>query len=235
MLFMNNEELKLSEEAFRWIKTNCEKIIQKFADTAEYAADALPTTLFMAGSPGAGKTEISKRLVPRFKQKPIRIDADEIRTICPGYVGNNAHVFQDAATKGVHILYDYALKNNINVILDGTFAYNGALENIKRSLDHGRKVEIFFVYQDPLQAWDFTKKREALEQRRVSKEVFIDSFFKARDNVNKAKAIFGPNIELNLIVKDFEKDLEQLEINIENIDRYIKKSHTKSELEKLFI
>ena len=141
-------------------------------------ADELPTTLFMAGSPGAGKTEISKRLVPRFKQKPIRIDADEIRTICPWYTGNNAHVFQDAATKGVHILYDYALKNNINVILDGTFAYNGALENIKRSLDRGRKVEIFFVYQDPLQALDFTKKREALEQRRVSREVFTDSFLK---------------------------------------------------------
>lgn len=232
---MNDEELKLSEEAFRWIKINYKKVIQKFADTTEYAADELPTTLFMAGSPGAGKTEISKRLIPRFKQKPIRIDADEIRTLCPGYAGNNAHVFQNAATKGVHILYDYALKNNINAILDGTFAYNGALENIKRSLDHDRKVEIFFVYQNPLQAWDFTKKREALEQRRVSKEVFIDSFLKARENVNKAKATFGQSIELNLIIKDFEKDLEQLEINIENIDRYIKKSYNKNELDKLFI
>ena len=232
---MNDEELKLSEEAFQWIKTNHKKVIQKFADATEHVADELPTTLFMAGSPGAGKTEISKRLIPRFKQKPIRIDADEIRTICPGYAGSNAHVFQNAATKGVHILYDYALKNNINAILDGTFAYNGALQNIKRSLDHSRKVEIFFVYQDPLQAWNFTKKREALEQRKVSKEVFIDSFFKARENVNKAKEIFGSNIELNLIIKDFEKDLEQLEINIENIDRYIKKSYTKNELEKLFI
>lgn len=232
---MNSKESKLSEEAFRWIKTNHKKIIQKFADATEYVADAFPTTLFMAGSPGAGKTEISKRLIPRFKQKPIRIDADEIRTLCPGYAGNNAHVFQNAATKGVHVLYDYALKNNINVILDGTFAYNGAIENIKRSLDHGRKVEIFFVYQDPLQAWNFTKKREALEQRRVSKDVFIDSFFKARENVNKAKETFGPNIELNLIIKDFEKDLEKLEINIQNIDRYIKKSYTKNELDKLFI
>ena len=235
MMGMNDEELKLSEEAFLWIKLNYRKLIEKFANATEYPADALPTTLFMAGSPGAGKTEISKRFVPRFKQKPIRIDADEIRAICPGYTGVNAHVFQRAATKGVHILYTYALKSNINVILDGTFAYNGALENIKRSLDHGRKVEIFFVYQDPLEAWDFTKKREALEQRRVSKEVFIDASFKAKENVNKAKATFGSKIELNLIIKDFEKDLEQLEINIENIDRYIKKSYTEEELEKLLI
>ena len=48
--------------------------------------------------------------------------------------------------------------------------------------------------------------------------------FLRQENVNKAKETFGPNIELNLIIKDFEKDLEQLEINIENIDRYIKKS-----------
>lgn len=232
---MNDDELKLSEEAFLWVKLNHKKLIERFADTTEYIADTLPTTLFMAGSPGAGKTEISKRFVPRFKQKPIRIDADEIRAICPGYIGSNAHVFQDAARKGVHILYDYALKNNINVILDGTFAYSGALENIKRSLEHNRKVEIFFVHQDPLQAWDFTKKREALEQRRVSKEVFIEASFKAGKNVNEAKAVFGPKIELNLIIKDFEKDLEQLEINIENIDQYIKKSYTKDELEKLLI
>ena len=65
--------------------------------------------------------------------------------------------------------------------------------------------------------------------------MFIDSFLKARENVNKAKATFGQSIELNLIIKDFEKDLEQLEINIENIDRYIKKSYNKNELDKLFI
>ena len=119
--------------------------------------------------------------------------------------------------------------------MDGTFAYIGAMENIKRSLDYGRKVEIFFVYQDPLQAWDFTKKREALEQRRVSKEVFIEASFRAMENVNKAKETFGSKIELNLIMKDFEKDLEQLEINIENIDRYIKKDYTKDKLDKLLI
>jgi len=235
MINMTDEELKLSEEAFLWIKINRKRLIEKFAGVAGYVADVFPTTVFMAGSPGAGKTEISKRFVPRFKQKPIRIDADEMRVICPGYLGSNAHVFQRAATKGVHILYTHALKNNINIIMDGTFAYIGAMENIKRSLDYGRKVEIFFVYQDPLQAWDFTKKREALEQRRVSKEVFIEASFRAMENVNKAKETFGSKIELNLIMKDFEKDLEQLEINIENIDRYIKKDYTKDKLDKLLI
>lgn len=229
---MNDEELKLAEAAVRWVKSHHKDLIEKFADPSEYSADARPTTLFMAGSPGAGKTEISKRFVSRFQQKPIRIDADEIRTMCPEYVGQNAHVFQKAATKGVHILYDYAHEKNINVILDGTFAYQKAMENIQRSLEHGRKVEIFFVYQDPFQAWDFTKKREAIEHRRVSKQAFVDSFFKSQMNVNQAKITFGSKIELNLIIKDFEKDLEQLEINVENIDPYIKKAYSREHLEQ---
>lgn len=79
----------------------------------------------------------------------------------------------------------------LNVILDDTFAYSGALENMRRSLDHKRKVEIFFVHQDPMQAREFTKKREAIEQRKVSKEMFINSFFKSQENVNKAKEDFG--------------------------------------------
>ncbi len=230
-----SEELKVSDEAYKAIKRKEKAIIEKFANGLEYLPDSRPTTLFMAGSPGAGKTEISKRFIARFEHKPIRIDADEIRVECDGYTGENASVFQRAATKGVNILYDYALKKNINAILDGTFAYGDALKNIQRSLDKNRKVEIFFVYQDPLQAWDFTKKRETLEHRRVSKEVFIDAFFQSRLNVNAAKTYFGSQIELNLIIKDFENDLEQLEINIENVDPYLKKSYSKEELEKLLI
>lgn len=223
----------MEQEAFEYIKKNKKKLIEKYIH--DCTTVNTPVTLFMAGSPGAGKTEISKRLIARFKQKPIRIDADEIRIICNGYTGENAHIFQKAATKGVHILYEYALKKNINVILDGTFAYNGALDNIRRSLKHGRKVEIYFVYQDPMQAWEFTKKREAIEHRKVSKEVFIDSFFKARENTNQAKEHFDSSIELNLIIKDFEKDLERLEINIPSIDHFIKKAYTKNELNKLLL
>lgn len=232
---MTDEELRQSNEAFQWIKAHHLDLIKKFGYITEYVPDVQPTSLFMAGSPGAGKTEISKRLTVRFKQRPVRIDADEIRTICPGYTGQNAHIFQKAASEGVHILYEYVLKKNINVILDGTFAYSGALGNIKRSLEHKRKVEIFFVYQDPLQAWEFTKKREAIEQRKVSKELFIDAFFKAQENVNSAKNHFGSSVELTLIIKDFEKDLEQFEINISSIDHFIKKVYTKEELGKLLV
>lgn len=214
----------------QWVKANRRAIIDTFCNPAECIPDKIPITLFMAGSPGAGKTEVSKQLIRRFTQKPVRIDADEIRGLCPGYTGADAYVFQEAATKGVHILYDHALECGINIILDGTFAYKSALENIQRSLTRGRKVEVYFIYQDPVQAWEFTKKREVIEHRSVSKEVFIKSFLLARENVNAAKVKFGAQLELNLLIKDFEKDFEQLELNIERIDPYLRHMYSEDEL-----
>ena len=41
--------------------------------------DAEPVSIFMAGSPGAGKTEASKALVREFRD-PVRIDPDELRS-----------------------------------------------------------------------------------------------------------------------------------------------------------
>ena len=232
---MNERDTKSSDEALGWVKKNRREIIEKFANPAEHVAEIQSISLFMAGSPGAGKTEVSKRLISQFTQKPIRIDADEIRTLCPGYNGPNAHVFQRAATKGVHVLYDYALEKNLNVILDGTFAYADAQLNIQRSLEHNRKVEIYFVYQDPLQAWDFTKKREEIECRKVSKNVFIDAFFRSRENVNLVKSKLGNQVELNLLIKDFRNDTERLELNVQGIDGYLKKGYTEKELGKLLI
>ncbi|MBU0999822.1 zeta toxin family protein [Patescibacteria group bacterium] len=232
---MNDDDIKQSEEAYKWIKAHEKTIIDIFISSTQLISDSQPVALFMAGPPGVGKTEVSKQLINRFSQKPVRIDADEIRIKCPGYIGINAHIYQKAATKGVHILYDYALKKNINVILDGTFAYANALENIKRSLDHRRKVEIFYVYQDPLQAWDYTKKREEIEKRRVDKDIFINSYFKSRENVNLAKEKYGADVELNLVVKDFEKNLEKLELNIQKIESYLKKVYNSEELEEILL
>lgn len=230
-----DDEIIQAETAFQWIKYNHLKVIERFVDRKELIADNEPVTIFMAGSPGAGKTEVSKRLVSRFTKKPVRIDADEIRSICPGYIGSNAHIFQKAATKGVNILYDYVLKHNINTILDGTFAYADSLKNIERSLNHKRQVEVFFVYQDPLQAWDFTKKREAIEHRMVSAEVFIDAFIKSQEHVHEAKQHFGDRIEVNLLIKDFERDLEQLELNVQTIGQFIQMRYTRDELINLII
>jgi len=188
---MIEDEAKLEEEAFKLIKGKRQELIRKFANPSIYKPVDDPISLFMAGSPGAGKTEVSKNLVKGFKDMPIRIDADEMRKECKGYKGSNAHIFQKAANKGVNILFDHALDKSLNLVLDGTFAYGGASENIERSLKRNRKVEVWFVYQDPASAWMVTKAREIEETRHVSKSVFIRAFFDSRINVVKVKNVFA--------------------------------------------
>ena len=187
----------------------------------------------MAGSPGAGKTEFSRRLAEQFKQKPVIIDADEIRKIIPGYVGKEAYLFQKAATKGVNFLYDHVCKNSLNVIIDGTFAYADPVENIRRSLKHNRNVEIYFLYQDPIVSWKFTKIRERKEFRNVPKDVFINAYLKSIENVTTVKKDFGNNIKLNLVIKDFTKDSKTLHLDIASLEKNVPKLYTARELSKI--
>lgn len=234
---MTEEESQIEATAVAFIKDHKKEILERFCPPTICHAVSKPTSLFMAGSPGAGKTEISKSFMKRFKDAPIRIDADEIRSICPGYTGTNAHLFQKAANKGVNFLNDHARHNDINCIMDGTFAYGGAAENIEKSLNRNRRVEIWFVYQDPIRAWEFTKAREARETRRILKDVFIKAFFASRDNVRTVKEKFGNRIELNILIKDYEKEEEDLRLNVpaSELDRIADNRYSLENLNNLLV
>ncbi len=221
-----------SDNAKNFIKRNERLIIEKFASLENFPPRENPFSIFMAGSPGAGKTEFSKALIessePDSPLYAVRIDADEIKNIIPQYKGNNSDVIQGAASLGVEKLYDYVLKNNQNVIVDGTFAnYEIACRNIQRSIGKRRIVSIFYIYQDPLVAWDFTQKREKLEGRYIPKEAFIYSFFAAKKNVEKIKSEFKDKVMLFLIKKnDIDNSIEKFWVNIDSIDNYIKIKYT---------
>jgi predicted kinase len=233
---MTEEESQKSNEAKKFIKKNPKLVIGKFVDEKVNIFVPEPVTLFMAGSPGAGKTEVSKRLIEIFPEKsPVRIDADEIRSIVPGYTGANSYIFQAAATKGVNILYDYVLHKGISAILDGTFAYPEVSKNIFRSLDRKREVKIYYIYQEPNVAWDLAKKREVVEHRYVSREVFINAFVMARENVNMVKKEFGDRIELNMIVKNFTIDTEQIFSDVQTVDENMPKVYNIAELERIIL
>lgn len=237
---MNNNSA-VSNDAYKEIKKRKKVIIEKFANIKDYPPSAKPFTIFMAGSPGAGKTEFSKSFDPDiFKiaqnqnTKIVRIDADEIRYLIPQFIGSNSSEVQRAASKGVDILFDHVQRTSQNAIVDGTFAnYDISLQNVNRALGRSRSVGIFYIYQDPLVAWNFTKKRDEIEKRNISKKVFIDAFFSAKNNVNKVKNILKDKIIVDLIIKDFENKDAKYKINIQNIDSYIKKPYTMGQLESL--
>ncbi|MEZ4180179.1 MAG: zeta toxin family protein [Candidatus Doudnabacteria bacterium] len=228
---LNPEEKYISDKAVDFIKNQKAILHEKFASKENYSPSRAPVSVFLAGSPGAGKTEFSKR----FFGNPVLIDADAIREIIPQYEGYNASIFQAACALGVEKLYDYVLKNKQHVILDATFAnYEKSLSNVRRSLSKSRKVEVFYIYQDPKISWDFTQKREKIEKRHVPLDVFIDSFISARENVNKIKSNFKKEIKLNLIHRNYLKiDQERYFFDIDNVDKHIPDKYSKDELLRL--
>lgn len=225
---------KIHSEAVKFIKSHKKELIEQFASDKTYPKEKNPVSIFMAGSPGAGKTEFSRRFLKVNKLNMIRIDADDVKEFIPQYDKNNSSAVQGASSLGVEYLYDYALKSQKSSILDGTFAhYEKAKTNIQRSLDHSRYVSIFYVYQDPKVAWEFTKAREALEGRKVPKNIFIDSLFQAKENVNKIKLLFGRDVNLIVIVKNFENSIEKMYLEVDDVDQHVTIKYSKEVLNGL--
>ncbi|OGG61140.1 hypothetical protein A3C87_03240 [Candidatus Kaiserbacteria bacterium RIFCSPHIGHO2_02_FULL_49_34] len=229
------DEQKICDAAIEYVKTQKSQLVERYASLDVVKPDTNPVSVFMAGSPGAGKTEFSLRLLQQIKTSDInvvRIDPDELRKGMPGYGGGNAHVFQLPVTKLVHELHASLLKNKQSFLLDGTLSnYATAKQNVERSLKRGRSVYVYYVYQDPLQAWKFTQAREKQEGRRIMKETFITQYFSAKDTVNALKTEFGDRIVVHLVVKNSDHEIIMFEKNIRSIDSHLKVKYSKESLE----
>ncbi len=228
-------EEKLQKDAIAFAKANKKRIAREMTDPQRFASEQNPVSVFMAGSPGAGKTEASIELLEKFKGSPIlRIDPDELRSKFEGYDGTNAYLFQSAVSILVEKIHDLALKQSQSFILDGTLSnYSKAKENIERSLDKGRMVEILYVYQDPIQAWRFVLAREAAEGRRIMPEHFIDQYFAARDVVNRLKRKYEKSIHVDLLVKNIDNSHRLYKAGIDRIDSHIPEKYTAADIERL--
>ncbi|HZJ41274.1 MAG TPA: zeta toxin family protein [Candidatus Saccharimonadales bacterium] len=219
----------ISEQAYRLIKKNKKQIINQFIPESA-STNKRPIFMFMAGAPGAGKTEFSKNLIKILTKKivvngMIRIDADEIRELFRdiGYNGKNSDLFKRGCIKGVEILYDRCLKKKYHTVLDGTLSFvNIARRNIDAALKVGAKVFIVYVYQDPVIAWGFSQIREQKEGRRIEKAFFVKSLFDSIKNVNMLKQEYGNKIEVWLVEKNFAHNVENIKYNVDNIDSYLK-------------
>ncbi len=235
---MTDEETRA--QAILYAKQNKLRIARLRTDPHIYAPTREPISVFMAGSPGAGKTEFSRDLVTILEsegdQRVVRIDADDIRNDLPGYFGGNAHLFQGAASLIVEKMHDLALHRSQHFILDGTFTNSEkAKENIDRSLSRQRKVWVVYVYQKPDVAWEFTQAREKIEGRKIPRELFAEQFLNARLTVAKVHEAYGTQVTIFIVKKDFQNNaierIAQLDQNT-SIDSLLGHVYTKDEIEK---
>jgi adenylylsulfate kinase-like enzyme len=237
-----DETEKIKQAAEEFARQNKKRIAQELTDIAKFAPDEVPASVFMGGSPGAGKTEYSKNLIDSIerdqKHKVIRIDGDELRQYLPGYSGNNSYLFQGAISIIVDKIHDMAIDNKQTFLLDGTLSkYDKATSNIKRSLDKNRKVHIFYVYQKPEVAWKFTMAREKLEGRNIPKSIFIQSFLDSRYVIDRIRKDFNEKVVISLVKKNFEthavEDVVEIKADGPQIEHYIGIGYTRDDLEKL--
>ncbi len=235
----SKEENEIVEQAKKYARKNKKKFIDIFANVSEFKEDVLPVSVFMAGSPGAGKTEFAKWLIrevlkEKFEKSVIHIDADKVRDKMPGYYGGNSYLFQPAVSIIVEALLDSALKHKQSFVLDGTLSnYKKAKLNIERSLKKGRKVFVSYIYQNPIVAWEFTKRREEIEGRKIREDDFIYHFFESKKSVDELKEYFGKEIQVDVVIKNFKQEIVDIKFDIKNkIDNYIELKYTKNTLKE---
>lgn len=232
---MDLTESQIAEGAIAFARGNRKRIAREMTDPAVYQPEAEPVSVFMAGSPGAGKTEASIELVGRFPEwRILRVDPDELRELFPGYAGGNAWLFQRAVARVVDAVLDQAFHRRLSFVLDGTLAsYEVARKNVDRSLEAGRLVQILYVYQEPMLAWGFVQAREAAEGRRIEPENFIEQYFGAREVVNRLKAELGTTIHVDLLMKNNDNSNRFYRAGVDQIDSHIPERVGRAELERL--
>lgn len=137
---MTDEERRIEESAIAFAKANKNKlaIAKRRTDLERFPPSKHPVSVFMAGSPGAGKTESSFRLIEELtggRDGVLRIDSDELRSEFAEYNGANSYLFQGATSILADKMQDLALHNNQSYVFDGTLSHLGrARKNIQRSV-----------------------------------------------------------------------------------------------------
>lgn len=230
-------DIEVTEKAIEFAKRYRTRICRNLTDTAIFSPEQEPVSVFMSGSPGAGKTESSKELVASLTSEGghvLRLDPDDLRSEFEDYDGSNSYLFQSPVVILVERAMDYILKNGQSFLLDGTLAsYNVAEKNIERSLKRERAVLIIFVYQRPELAWQFVQAREIVEGRKILPEHFVQQFFGSQAVVEQLKMKFGQRIQVDLLLKDNDGSTRNYHSNVNSLKPYLKPTYTPEEVEEI--
>ncbi|CDT01800.1 conserved hypothetical protein [Vibrio coralliirubri] len=233
---MSSQDELITQKAIKEAKKLKKKLAKEMVDHLPQEESAV--SVFMAGSPGAGKTETARNMIKTFKSESgvdlVHIENDELRKEFEDYDGVNSPLFQRPATLLVEAIHDRALKRDVSFILDSTLSsLEKAKDNIQRSLKRNRYILIIFVYQEPEQAWCLVKAREIVEGRRVPEEVFVNQFMESQIVVSELKKLFEDQIDIIFIEKNIDGKNERPHFNVTDIDALLRKKYNREYLETI--
>lgn len=232
---------EIRRQAKRYINTReARALVERCVGEGVCVGVEKPFTIFMAGSPGAGKTEWSKNIMAseQFSESGggiARIDADEFRKDLPGYNGTNSDLFQEATSALVDRAYKHALKHRKNCILDTTFSVEGyARRNVGAAINLSRDVAIVYVFQEPEKAWRATQVRERVEGRTIPPDAFVKAFMGVPKIVDGLKVKYGPKIELNFVWNDSSNPKNvTVSRDVKGVEKMLRRVYTEDELKNI--
>lgn len=217
-----------------WIKSHKKAFANNFIKQSGAIPDDNPSAIFMAGLPGSGKTEFTKRLISNSNLKVLRLDMDEIATNIEGYKPDIADKFRAGASELLNKVFDVTLAKKYDFIMDGTFSSKYAINNVRRALKHNYNIRLIYIIQEPKTAWEFTLAREKVEHRAIELQGFINSYFGTIDNIKNIMLENSEHITLDIIIKnkDNREGVRHINININDIDKYVKPYYNEESLKE---
>lgn len=151
--------------------------------------------VFMSGSPGAGKTYISKKLFKNTGLRPINTDdLVELRIRKTGKQPDyDKEVYTELYPKLMKKM-DYYISNNTGLLIDTT---GKNFESVKRKAEKlknlGYDVAMVFVDAPKEVAEERIRKRQEEIGRSIPKDYFEEAYNTIKNNLPKYKQMFGRN------------------------------------------
>lgn len=217
-----------------WVRTNKKKIARELLERLGHSGSQNPAGIFTAGLPGSGKTEFTVELIEELDIKPLRLDMDEFAGMIEGYRPQIADSFRKGASSILNEVYTKTIRSRVNFLFDGTLAHGHALENIGRAVKRNYAVKIYYIHQDPVVAWSFTKDRELVEKRGIKKQGFIDTYCHLYENLRALQAL-GLNVTISVVIKSDDNKVKARHENVKDIFHYTGPVLNRSELERVII
>ena len=230
----SNQDIMTVMEIRNWVKNHKKSFTNRFIRESGALPNLdSPSCIFMAGLPGAGKTEFTKTIIAESQIKVVRIDMDEIAEQIESYTPQDADKFRLGASILQTEIFKKCRSKYYPFIMDGTMSHNITLNCILSCIRKGYHVKVTYIKQHPQLAWQFTKAREKIEKRGIQKEGFIKSYANTINNLLKLKGY--PGILVDIIIKDkHNKPGEHItNVSASQLDKYVRIEYNINELERL--
>ncbi len=124
------------EQAKHWVKdkTNQNKVVDLFF--SHNKPKKAKVAVFMAGIPGAGKTEFAENVI-KLPLKLISIEHDKLVEYIDGYEPEEYYDYRKAGSVLVTRIFDECLRSGYGFVFDGTLSHENGAKNINKCLHHG--------------------------------------------------------------------------------------------------